>query len=99
MATPALGWIHALFEVAVDVLKRSSDPQNKKAVRDAIAKTAMTTIQGPVNFTNGPVKNVSRVLLVGGQWKKGTKFKYDIDIVSNVTAPSIPTTGKLRPIV
>lgn len=96
--TPALGWIHALFEVAVDVLKRSSDPQNKKAVRDAIAKTAMTTIQGPVNFTNGPVKNVSRVLLVGGQWKKGTKFKYDIDIVSNVTAPSIPTTGKLRPI-
>lgn len=94
--TPALGWIHALFEVAIDALKRSGNPQDKKSLRDAIAKTNVMTIQGPVNFTNGPVKNVSKILLVGGQWKKGSKFKYDIDIVSNVTAPNIPATGKLR---
>jgi len=28
--------------------------------------------------------------LVGGQWKKGKKFKYDLEIVSNKTAPNIP---------
>lgn len=94
--TPALGWIHALFEVAIDALKRAGNPQDKKSVRDAITKTNITTIQGPINFTNGPVRNVSKIMLVGGQWKKGRKFKYDIDIVSNVTAPSIAKTGKLR---
>lgn len=95
-ATQPLGWIHALFEVAIDVLKRSGDPQKKASVRDAIGKTNMVTIQGPVNFTNGPVKNVSRISLVGGQWKQGGKYKYDIDIVSNTTAKNIPTTAKIR---
>ena len=97
-ATPPLGWIHALFEVAIDVLKRSGDPLKKAAVRDAIGKTNIVTIQGPINFTNGPVKNVSRISLVGGQWKLGTKYKYEVDIVSNTTSPSIPTTAKMRAI-
>lgn len=95
-ATQPLGWIHALFEVAIDVLKRSGDPLKKASVRDAIGKTNLVTIQGPINFTNGPVKNVSRISLVGGQWKSGSKYKYEVDIVSNSTSPNIPTTSKIR---
>ena len=41
---------------------------------------------GPKN----PVPNVCTTPLVGGQWKKGKKFKYDLNIVFNKTAPNIP---------
>jgi branched-chain amino acid transport system substrate-binding protein len=36
------------------------------------------------------VPNVSVTPLVGGQWKKGKKFKYDLDIAFNGLAPNIP---------
>ncbi len=39
---------------------------------------------------NNPVPNVSITPLVGGQWKKGKKFKYDLDIAFNGLAPNIP---------
>lgn len=97
-ATPPLGWIHALFEVGIDVLKRSGDPFKPAAVRDAIKATKLQTLAGPVNFSSGPVKNVSTIPLVTGQWKPGGKFKYDLDIVSNEAAPAVPTNGKLRPL-
>jgi branched-chain amino acid transport system substrate-binding protein len=96
--TPPLGWIHALFEVGVDALKRSGDPFKPQAVRDAIKATRLHTLIGNVNFSNGPVRNVSSIPLVAGQWRAGEKFKHDLDIVSNESAMSIPTTGKLQPL-
>jgi branched-chain amino acid transport system substrate-binding protein len=42
------------------------------------------------------MRNVSKTPLVGGQWIKGTKTKYELVIVDNQTMPSIPTGGKLR---
>ncbi len=42
--------------------------------------------------------NVAKTPLVGGQWGKGSGFRFDVTIVSNKTAPRIPTAGKLRPI-
>ena len=50
-------------------------------------------IVGPLTWKGGPlnpVPNVCITPLVGGQWKKGKKFKYDLEIVSNKTAPNIP---------
>jgi hypothetical protein len=35
---------------------------------------------------------------VGGQWGRGKEFRFDMAIVSNKAAPSIPLSGKLRPI-
>jgi branched-chain amino acid transport system substrate-binding protein len=95
--TQPIGFKHATLEVAIDVLRRAKavDP---KSIRDAIFTTNCNTIVGPVNFSNGPVKGVSRTPLVGGQWKRGTKWKYDLTIVNNKTAPNIPTGGKVEPI-
>ena len=45
-----------------------------------------------------PVKNVCTTPLVGGQWKPGIKFKYDLHIVYNQTAPNIPLDSPLEPI-
>ena len=95
--TQPLGFGHALFEVAVDTLKRSKGLE-RDAIRDALVATNLNTIVGPIAWGKGPVKNVAKTPLVGGQWVKGKKYKYDLVVVNNQTAPNIPATGKLKPI-
>ena len=92
--TQPIGFVHALFEVAVDVLKRAKG--DRASMLDAIAKTRLDTIVGPIAWGAGPVKNVAKTPLVGGQWRKGTAFKYDLVITDNQTAPAIPTGGKME---
>lgn len=90
--TQPLGFKLANLEVAIDVLKRAKKLE-PTAIRDAIAQTDYQSIVGPLTWKGGPlnpVPNVCITPLVGGQWKKGKKFKYDLEIVSNKTAPNIP---------
>jgi branched-chain amino acid transport system substrate-binding protein len=96
--TQPIGFVHALFEVATDALKRTKDIESKAAIRDAIAATNLATIVGPIAWTGKPFKNVAKTPLVGGQWGKGTSFKYDLTIVSNKDHPEIPAAGTMRPI-
>ncbi|MDO9202279.1 MAG: ABC transporter substrate-binding protein, partial [Hydrogenophaga sp.] len=42
--TQPLGYSHALWEVAIDVLKRSGKPHDPVAIRDAIRATDLTTV-------------------------------------------------------
>jgi len=93
--TQPIGFVHALFEVAIDTLKRAKDAGDKAAVRDALAATDLQTIVGPVAWGKGPVKNVTRTPLVGGQWVRGKRHKYELVVVDNRTAPAIPAGGKL----
>jgi branched-chain amino acid transport system substrate-binding protein len=97
--TQPIGFAHSLIEVAADVLKRSAGPGDRKSVLEAVTKTKLDTIVGPIAWGGpGPFKNVSKTPLVGGQWRKGAKFKYDLVVVDNKTAPSIPVGGKMEPI-
>jgi branched-chain amino acid transport system substrate-binding protein len=93
-----IGFKHALLEVAIDILKRTKDVKDPKAIVDAMAATNYQSIVGPVNFQTGPVKNVSTTPLVGGQWVKGKEFKYDILISNNAAYPGIATVNKFAPI-
>jgi branched-chain amino acid transport system substrate-binding protein len=94
--TQPLGFIHALFEVGIDALKRSKSLDNKADIRDAIVATNLNTVVGPISWKGGPVKNVAKTPLVGGQWVKGRKFKYDLAIVDNQTARNIPTQARIK---
>jgi branched-chain amino acid transport system substrate-binding protein len=95
--TQCVGFAHALFEVAVDVLKRTQDYGNRAAVRDAIAATNLQTAVGLVRWGGeGPFRNVSKTPLVLGQWVRGGKHKYELLIVNNEMAPSIPVGAKLK---
>jgi branched-chain amino acid transport system substrate-binding protein len=90
--TQPIGFTHANLEAAVDALKRAKKLDNA-AIRDAIADTDYQSLVGPITWRGGPtnpVKNVCTTPLVGGQWKPGAKFKYDLHIVYNKTAPIIP---------
>lgn len=88
--TQPLGFRHALFEVAVDVLRRTQNLDSPASIRDAIRLTDYQSIVGRIAWTGQPVKNVSKTPLVGGQWLAGKKFKHDLIIVNNDTDKSIP---------
>ena len=83
---------------AEDTLKRAKSVDDKASIRDALVATNLNTVVGPIAWGKGPVKNVAKTPLVGGQWVKGKRHKFDLVIVSNITAPNIPVGGRLKPI-
>lgn len=97
--TPPMGFKHALFEVALDVLRRTRNIDSPESIRDAIRATNYASIVGPVSWTSSPygnpVKNVSKTPLVAGQWVKGRKYKYDLVVVNADTAKEIPVQATL----
>jgi branched-chain amino acid transport system substrate-binding protein len=105
--TQPLGYLHALFEVALDVLKRTTDIDSPASIRDSILATKYDSIVGRVSWTGKPVKNVCKMPLVGGQWilasqfkggLAGQGFKHDLVIVNNEHDPSIGLQRKLEPL-
>jgi branched-chain amino acid transport system substrate-binding protein len=95
--TQTIGFAHALFEFAADVVRRAKDPHDRAGVRDAIAATRLSTVVGPIKFGgSGPFKNVCKTPLVLGQWGKGEKHKVELRIVDDRAAPEIPAGGKLK---
>lgn len=95
--TQPIGFAHALIEVAVDVLQRASDV-TPDGIVEAIAATNLDTIVGPVQWTGEPFQNVAKTKLVGGQWKTGTDFPFELTVVSNNALPDVPVAGTLDPI-
>ncbi|HEU5018430.1 MAG TPA: ABC transporter substrate-binding protein [Pseudolabrys sp.] len=96
--TQPIGYQHALFEVAVDVLKRAKNPLDSKAVLASIVATNYHSIVGPVRWTGQPVKNVTKTPLVAGQWQRRKDGSFDLVITENKSAPMIPVGGKLKPL-
>lgn len=94
--TQPIGFAHALFEVAADTLKRTPDIDDKAAIRDALKATELDTIVGRLSWANGPVPNVAKTPLVGGQWGKGTDFPFELTIIHS-DYPDIQVGGKVRP--
>jgi ABC-type branched-chain amino acid transport systems, periplasmic component len=95
--TQPIGFQHALFEVAIDVLKRANNLADPKSILDSIVATNYQSIVGPIQWTGAPVKNVTKTALVAGQWQR-KNGKFDLVITENKTAPNIPLGGKLQPI-
>ncbi|MBQ0785845.1 MAG: ABC transporter substrate-binding protein [Amphritea sp.] len=96
--TPPLGFTHALFELAVDIMQRVDSLGEAEAIRDALLATELDTVVGPISWKNGPVKNVAKTPLVGGQWRQGGDFMYDLVITNNQTAPMIPVASDMQPL-
>ena len=97
--TQPLGFAHALFELAFDVVKRTKDRNDPESVLAALLETDLDTIIGHVSWkggTNNPVKNVSKTPLVGGQWNKTSGGKYELSIIVNPQHADIKTNGKLK---
>jgi ABC-type branched-chain amino acid transport systems, periplasmic component len=97
--TQTLGSTYALFEVAYEAFKKASDPHDHAAVAAQLrAMNLPQTMDGPLNFTKGPVPGVAIVKPAGAQWQKGTgKFPFDFVIVDNSANKAVPLGGNLLP--
>lgn len=93
--TQPIGFKHALFEVVKDVVARAEDLEDPAAIVSAIASTKMSTIVGDVDWSNGPLKNVTKTPLVAGQWQKNSSGM-ELVVTANANAPQIPLGGELQ---
>lgn len=93
--TQPIGFKHALFEVVADVVKRAEDLEDPEAITAAIAGTSLNTIVGPVDWSKGPINNVTKTPLVAGQWQK-TGDRFELEVVANSAAPEIALTSDLK---
>jgi branched-chain amino acid transport system substrate-binding protein len=104
--TQALGFRHALFEVALDVLKRAKDPDSNTSVIESVRNTKLNTIAGPIQWQGPPpnqwtkliFKNVCSTPVVGGQWVPGKKWMYEMAVTDNRSYPLIPVQRKMVPL-
>ena len=95
-----LGASLSLLDVGFAALKNTSNPKDKAALAKSIATLKTTTMMGKVDFTSGPVPNVSPTNMIGAQWVKapaGSKFKYDYVLTENASDASIPIARKVVP--
>ncbi|MDR3373791.1 MAG: ABC transporter substrate-binding protein [Ancalomicrobiaceae bacterium] len=100
MWTQQLGASMSLFDAGFEALKASTNPRDKAEVAKAIATLKTTTMIGKVDFTSGPVPNVSPGPIIGTQWvkaKPGSKFKLDYVVTEHATDPNVPVEAKLIP--
>ena len=55
----------------------------------------MSTIVGDVDWSKGPVPNVTKTPLVAGQWQKQGEAM-ELVVTNNKLAPEIPLGGELK---
>jgi branched-chain amino acid transport system substrate-binding protein len=105
---------YVTFEWVVDVLKRTTNLDDKEEIMKAVAATKMTdSMAGVIDFTipvatntKHPVPNVVGTEAFYAQWVKATKqypwdtkqWTYDLVVNENAMAPDIAVQAKLQPI-
>lgn len=101
--TQPIGFVHSLFEMSTDIIKRAKDAKDPQALLASIQSTNLNTIVGPVKWDGANLppfaaKNVCKTPLVGGQWRRKDDGKFELVVVDNTHAPEIPAGGKMEPI-
>ncbi|MGW0810948.1 ABC transporter substrate-binding protein [Nonomuraea sp. NPDC002799] len=95
--TQALGSVYSLFEIAVAAFKAVSDPQDRDEVAAKLRGMKIDCMSGNLDFTTGPQPGIAIQHPVGGQWRKGEKFPWDVVIVDNSANKEVPVGGDLQP--
>lgn len=99
--TQPVGFVHSLFEMAGDVIKRANDPTDADDVVETIQATQLDTMVGRIAWDGKGVppfaaQNVCKTPLVGGQWRRQDDGTFELVVVDNQTAPNIPTGGVME---
>jgi len=96
--TQQLGASMSLLDAGFEALRAAADPKSRQAVAASISTLQTTTMIGKVDFTAGPVANVSPGPIIGTQWVKaaeGSKFQFDYVVTENATDPNVPVSATL----
>jgi len=89
--TQPIGFKYAAFEIAFDSLSRAGSLDREK-IRLAVASTDLDTIVGHIKYND---KQYAETPLVGGQWVKGKRWPWELEIVYNHGHKAIPNTAEL----
>lgn len=95
--TQALGSVYSLFEIGIEAFKQADDPKDRQEVADKLKNMSISGMSGELDFTAGPQPGVAIQHPVGGQWRPGTDFAWDVQIVENTPNPDVPLQGDLQP--
>ena len=97
--TQQLGATMSVFDAGLEALKAATDPKDKAAIAAALSSLNVVTMVGKVDFTSGPVPNVSMTPIIGSQWIKSESGKWAVEtvITENATDPNVPVSHKLLP--
>ncbi|MFI9202950.1 hypothetical protein [Streptomyces sp. NPDC053048] len=82
--------------MAVHALATADDPFDRHAVAASLGRTRLDTMAGRLDWTAGPVPDIAKVRLAGGQWHRGTRHPWELAIVTNTGWPDLPVTVPLR---
>lgn len=93
----SIGSTYSLFEVAKEAFSAASDPHDKKEVAAALHNVSYTGMCGSLSFSGGPAPGVGIIKPLGVQWKKGSNFPFEMQVVDNSLNSSVPITAKLEP--
>ena len=99
--TQPIGFVHSLFEMAADVIKRADDPTDADTVVETIQATNLDSMVGKIAWNGEGVppfaaQNICKTPLVGGQWRRQDDGTFELVVVDNTTAPNIPTGGTME---
>jgi branched-chain amino acid transport system substrate-binding protein len=94
--TQALGSVYSLFEIAWQALRGASDPKDRTEIAHLLKTMKITGISGPLDFTSGPQPGIALQKICGGQWRPGTSFPWDMNIVDNTYNTAVPVNGDLQ---
>lgn len=93
----SIGSTYSLFEVAKEAFTAVSDPHDKAAVAAELHKVNYTGMCGPLDFAAGPAPGVGIIKPVGVQWKAGTTYPWEMQVVDNSLNKSVPVGATLEP--
>ena len=101
MWTQQLGATLALFDAGAATMTASGDPSNKRPVAKAMSTLKTVTIDGPIDFTSGPVPNVSPGPIIGSPMGQGARR---VEVPARVSrdrerhrSRTFPIQAKLKP--
>ncbi|ATN32284.1 ABC transporter substrate-binding protein [Rhizobium sp. ACO-34A] len=91
------GYVHALFEVAVDILKRTQ-ALDAEAIVEAMNATDLSTCVGRIKWGDfAATPNVAKTPLAGGQWQADGNGGYRLVSTFNTPHPEVAVDGTLLP--
>jgi branched-chain amino acid transport system substrate-binding protein len=108
----SMGSTYSLFEVAIEGLKKVSNPHDRLALAKALQSVSYDGMCGPINMNlkssnplmASPAKGIGMVMPVGVQWKPGStklvghrKYAWSQWVVDNSLNPHVPVNASLEP--
>ena len=108
----SMGSTYSLFEIAIQALKKVSNPHNRRSLAHALQTVNYTGMCGPINMNlkssnpmlASPAKGIGMIMPVGVQWKPGStdlvghkKYAWSQWVVDNSLNKHVRLNGTLEP--